>query len=77
MEYNYEDIEKILDFKSWTNKRKIDELLRIDCNMYTNMGSDSSKKERQDTKKRSKTIYRSISKIDESIGNSLVRAMDS
>lgn len=77
MEYNYEDIEKILNFKSWTNKRKIDELLRIDCNMYTNMGTDSSKKERQDTKKRSKTIYRSISKIDEPIGNSLVKAMDS
>jgi len=77
MEYNYEDIEKILNFKSWTNKRKIDELLQIDCNMYTNMGIDSSKKDRQDTKKRSKAIYKSISKVDESIGHSLIKAMDS
>ena len=39
MSYKYEDIDKILDFKSWSNRRKIDELLRIDCVMYTNMGS--------------------------------------
>ena len=35
MEYNYEDITKVLEFKTWTDKRKIDELFRIDCEMYT------------------------------------------
>ena len=64
MSYKYEDIDKILEFKTWSEKRKIDELLRIDCTMYTNMGLDSSIKERTETKKRSKSIYRTIQKQD-------------
>ncbi|MHA2219119.1 MAG: hypothetical protein ACXACY_24640 [Candidatus Hodarchaeales archaeon] len=77
MSYKYEDIDKILDFKSWSNKRKIDELLRIDCTMYTNLGIDSNKTEREDTKKRSRAIYRAISKIDKEVGKNLIYHMDS
>ena len=47
MEYNYKDITKVLEFKTWTDKRKIDELFRIDCEMYTNLGTDSTKTERE------------------------------
>ena len=36
MEYKYDDIEKVLEFKTWPDRRKIDELFRIDCEMYTN-----------------------------------------
>jgi len=75
--YNYNDIDKILDFKSWSNRKKIDELLRIDCTMYTNMGTDSNKTERENTKKRSRLIYRAISKIDKEVGKSLIYHMDS
>ena len=75
--YNYNDINKILDFKSWNKKKKIDELLRIDCTMYTNLGLESLKKEREETKRRSKTIYRAISKIDTTIGKSLLYHVDS
>ena len=64
MSYTFEDIEKILDFKSWSKTKKIDELLRIDCQMYTNLGTDSTKTERETTKKRSRSIYRAISKLD-------------
>ena len=45
MEYKFTDVEKIIEFKSWSNYKKIDELFRIDCYMYTNLGSDSTKKE--------------------------------
>lgn len=77
MSYKYEDIDKILDFKSWSNRRKIDELLRIDCTMYTNLGIDSNKTERENTKKRSRAIYRAISKIDKEVGKNLIYHMDS
>jgi len=77
MSYKYEDIDKIVDFKSWSNRRKIDELLRIDCTMYTNLGIDSNKTEREDTKKRSRAIYRAISKIDKEVGKNLIYHMDS
>ena len=77
MEYTYNDIEKIVGFKSWSEKRKIDELLRIDCNMYTNMGSDSSKKDRLETKKKSRSIYRLIQKLNPEAGKSFLYHMDS
>jgi hypothetical protein len=77
MDYKYEDIDKIIDFKSWSSRRKIDELLRIDCTMYTNLGIDSNKTEREDTKKRSRAIYRAISKIDKEVGKNLIYHMDS
>ena len=77
MKYNYEDIEKILEFKSWPEKRKIDELLRIDCTMYSNMGIDSSKKERLETKRRSKSIYKIIQKLNPEVGKSFLYHLDS
>jgi hypothetical protein len=77
MAYKFEDINKIIDFTSWSEKRKIDELLRIDCTMYTNLGIDSKKTEREETKKRSRAIYRAISKINKEVGKNLLYYMDS
>jgi len=76
MVYMIDDVDKILEFKTWNDKRKIDELLRIDCKMYTNLGSDSSKTERAEVKKNSRKIYRAISKIDERLGKGFLFAMD-
>jgi len=76
MEYTYEDINKILEFKTWSNKRKIDELFRIDCTMYTNLGTDSTKSEREEVKRKSKSIYRTIVKIDADMGKHLLFSMD-
>ena len=76
MEYKYNDIEKVLEFKTWSNKRKIDELFRIDCEMYTNLGTDSTKTEREKVKAKSKAIYKSISKIDSKVGKHLIYSMD-
>jgi hypothetical protein len=75
MEYNYEDIEKVLGFSSWSDKRKIDELFRIDADIYTNLGTDSSDKERLSAERKSKRIYKEISRIDSIIGSELLRSI--
>jgi len=77
MEYTIEDIEKIESFKTWSDRKKVDELLRIDCNMYTNLGSDSTKTEKENVKRNSRRIYRVIKGIDNKIGKELLNAMDS
>ena len=64
MEYTHNNIEDILGFTTWDDKKKLDELLRIDCKMYTELGSDSTKKEIADVKVISKKIYKVIQKIN-------------
>jgi len=59
-----------------TDKEKIDKLLELDCDMYTNLGTDSTKSEKQEVKRMSKKIYRAIQDINEAIGKSLLQAMD-
>lgn len=76
MEYKFKDIEHIIDFKTWSVDKKISELFRIDCYMYTNLGMESTKKEKEETKKKSRIIYRSIFKIDAEIGKGLISSMD-
>jgi len=72
MEYTYEDVEKVLNFSTWSDKKKIDELFRIDCYMYTNLGIDSTQKERDEVEKKSRYIYRAIKKIDPQLGDKLM-----
>lgn len=72
MEYKYEDVEKVLNFSTWSDDKKIDELFRIDSYMYTNLGTDSTKKEREDVKKKSRYIYKAIQKIDPKMGKELI-----
>lgn len=76
MEQTTNYIEKVLGYKTWSDKRKIDALLEYDCNMYTNLGSDSTKTQVQDVKKKSRAIYRAISKIDSEDGKKLLYHMD-
>lgn len=71
-----EFVEKVLAYKTWSDKRKIDALLEYDCNMYTNLGSDSTKTERLDVKKKSRILYRGISKINSEDGKKLLYYMD-
>lgn len=72
MEYQYDDVEKVVNFSSWSDRKKIDELFRIDCYMYTNLGTDSTQKERDEVKKKSRYIYRAIKKIDPQLGDKLM-----
>jgi len=68
-------IENIIN-QQITDKEKIDKLLELDCDMYTNLGTDSTKTEKQEVKRMSKKIYRAIQNINEAIGKSLLQAMD-
>tara|TARA_Y100000004_G_C8698787_1_gene320714 strand:+ start:20 stop:259 length:240 start_codon:yes stop_codon:yes gene_type:complete len=77
MDYTINDIDKILEFKTWSDRKKIDELLRIDCDMYTNLGIDSTKKEKSEVTKNSRRIYKAIKTIDQKMGQTFLLAMDS
>lgn len=75
MSYTYDDLEKVIGFTSWSTKRKIDELFKIDADLYTNLGLDSTDKERNSVSRKSKRIYKEISKIDPVIGSELLRSI--
>lgn len=59
-----ERINKITRYKTWSVKRKVDALLEIDANMYTNLGIDSTKKEKAEVKAMSRKIYRAIASVN-------------
>ena len=69
-------IDKIVEYKTWPDRRKIDALLEMDCVMYTNLGIESTLEEKRNVKMTSKRIYRGISKIDKTLGDTMIRAMD-
>ncbi len=55
---------------------KINALLKIDCTIYTGLGTDSTKEEKEDAKKASKKIMKAISKMDDVLGKSLSVGLD-
>ncbi|NDG52014.1 MAG: hypothetical protein EBY39_03160 [Flavobacteriia bacterium] len=63
---------KIVSYKTWSDKRKVDALLEMDANAYTNLGTDSTKTERENTRRDSRFIYRAIKSIDEDLGRKLL-----
>lgn len=65
-------IDKILNYKTVSNKDKIDRLLELDANMYTNLGCDSTKSEVKEVKKNSRAIYRAIKTLDKDLGELLL-----
>ena len=73
MAYTNDDINKIFSYTSWKDKKKIDTLLQIDANLYTNLGKESSKTQIENVKKASKKIYRAIKTVDEYTGRLLLR----
>ena len=76
MEYTLKDIDKILSFKTWDDKQKIDALLQMDCTMYCNLGSDSTLSEKKEVKRKSKDIYRAIKKVDKAMGDLFLSDVD-
>lgn len=58
-----------------TDKETIDELLKIDASLYTNLGIDSTKAEVASTKRASAFIYRLIKGIDPDKGQRFLLAM--
>jgi hypothetical protein len=76
MDFNINEIEKIVSYKTWNAKKKTDRLLEIDCSMYCNVGSDSTKSEKEEVRRNSRKIYNAIKKIDPTMGNLFLQAMD-
>ena len=76
MGYTIHDIDKIVSFKTWSDTKKIDELLLIDCRLYMNLDCSSTKQEKEEAKKLSRKIFRAIRKIDKQMGQHFLMAMD-
>ena len=58
-----ERIRKIQSYRTWSIKKKVDELLMEDAYMYTNLGVDSTVSEKKKVKSMSRKIYKAISNI--------------
>lgn len=71
-----EEILRIAKDYQKTVGERIDQLLFEDANMYTNLGSDSTKAEKEEVKKNSRAIYRAIKDLDESTGKLLLQHQD-
>tara|TARA_R110000868_G_scaffold135512_5_gene348066 strand:- start:44 stop:271 length:228 start_codon:yes stop_codon:yes gene_type:complete len=69
-------IEKILNYKTYSIRRKIDSLLEIDANIYCNLGKDSTNSEKLEAKKQSRAIYRAIRTLDKNTGDRFLYYMD-
>jgi len=76
MKYKYENIDKFMEYKTWSDKQKIDQLLHIDCNLYANLGTDSTREEKEEVKRRSLIIYRLIKTLDKKLGDEFLYTMD-
>ena len=75
--YTIDDIEQIASSTQLSNRQKVDELLRIDCKQYTELGIDSTKTEREEVKKLSRKIYRLIkTHVDYDMGNRFLQNAD-
>tara|TARA_R100000734_G_C3204240_1_gene21893 strand:+ start:231 stop:473 length:243 start_codon:yes stop_codon:yes gene_type:complete len=75
--YTIDDIEQIASSTQLSNRQKVDELLRIDCKQYTQLGIDSTKTEREEVKKLSRKIYRLIkTHVDYDMGNRFLQNAD-
>lgn len=64
---------------SYTTKKEIektDALLELDTLMYTMLGIESSIKDKRETKKKSRIIYRTIKSYNKTLGDSLLQHMD-
>ena len=71
-----EEILRIAEDYQKTVVERINQLLEMDATMYTNLGSDSTKAEKQEVKKNSRIIYRAIRYLDIETGKLLLQHQD-
>jgi len=71
-----EEILRIAEDYQKTVIERINQLLEIDATMYTNLGSDSTKADKQEVKKNSRIIYRAIKDLDFETGKLLLQHQD-
>ena len=74
--YSFKDVKNILEHTTWPDKKKVDTLLQMDCSMYTNLGTDSLRSEKEEVTNKSRKIYEAIQKVDHAMGSSFLILMD-
>lgn len=70
------EIKRIAEDYNKTVIERLNELLEIDATNYTNLGSDSTKAEKLDVKKKSRMIYKAIKDLDLDTGKLLLQHQD-
>jgi len=70
------EIKRIAEDYNKTIIERINQLLEMDATLYTNLGSDSTKSEKLDVKKKSRMIYRAIKDLDLETGKLLLQHQD-
>lgn len=70
------EIKKIAEDYNKTIIERINQLLEMDATLYTNLGSDSTKADKLDVKKKSRMIYRAIKDLDLETGKLLLQHQD-
>jgi hypothetical protein len=75
LDLGFKDVDSIYESTShrWTDKRKVDTLLEIGAVIEANLGIDSTIADRNEAKKKQRYIYKTIKKIDPSLGDLLMR----
>tara|TARA_R110000751_G_scaffold193949_2_gene299419 strand:- start:3693 stop:3923 length:231 start_codon:yes stop_codon:yes gene_type:complete len=76
MKYSKKIVDKTSNCVCVTDKRKVDILLAMDASQYTNLGLDSTKKEKEQVRSNSRYIYKTIKKIDEPLGVLFLKHQD-
>ena len=59
-----------------SDRQKVDALLELDAGLYTELGIDSTKADKVETRRKSRIIYREIRSIDKKDGNLLLNHLD-
>lgn len=70
------EIKRIAEDYNKTIIERINQLLEMDATLYTNLGSDSTKADKLDVKKKSRMIYRAIKDLDLETGKLLLQHQD-
>jgi hypothetical protein len=70
------EIKRIAEDYNKTIVERINQLLEMDATLYTNLGSDSTKADKLDVKKKSRMIYRAIKDLDLETGKLLLQHQD-
>jgi hypothetical protein len=68
--------DKILNYKTYSDKKKVDALLEQLAAMWAHTGTDSTKSEIKDLRKQSRILYRGIKQVDPDFGDQLLRTQD-
>lgn len=66
----------VVGYTTKSSEEKTSALLELDTLLYTRLGIDSSLKEKRETKKKSRTIYRAIKSYNKELGDTFLQHMD-